>query len=506
MVALVVERALHDVGGVALEFGVEVLVHREAPDTLAALAARPLQPVVQLGTVGERTGVAVCQRSHARACQRREIEHEARLGARGQRERVGQHHAALGVAVHDLDRDAVERAHDFLRPVRVGPDLVLGEREPALDRIRRFESRQCEQRADRDRAALHVAVHRVHAAVGLEVDAARVEADAFAHERDAARILPCPRGAGTLRRIRKPHDASAAVRVGPGYGCEGAGTHAFELVDADELERPAFAPRQLPQCGPIGDRIEHVRRQRRQPAREVVARRGRGAAFVDGGGAVIDADAGEGAGRRGFGFLLGHRCRVREKRAQQGLERCGACAGRDELAGVQVHPGDAGLQHFAGQLAGQLQPLEPGGTRFGEADHDQGLAAIGQPADQDGRVLAAALLGLQQFSPQGRLWQRVDGFALRSGFFEQDDGAVGTGQRVVRQRERLRRDVDIQLGRNDFLHGENLDPDRLGPDHSRHAFCVQRAGRNARSGAGRMLTGRAGQSITSARRRRVPPG
>ena len=47
VVALVVERALQDVGGGALEFRVEILVHREAPDALAAVAARPLQPVVQ---------------------------------------------------------------------------------------------------------------------------------------------------------------------------------------------------------------------------------------------------------------------------------------------------------------------------------------------------------------------------------------------------------------------------------------------------------------------------
>ena len=106
------------------------------------------------------------------------------LLARRERERVGEHHAAFGVAVHDLDGDAVRRAHDILRAVGARADLVLRDGEPAVDRDRQPAAREREQRAERDRAALHVAVHQVHAAVRLQVDAAGVEADALADQRE----------------------------------------------------------------------------------------------------------------------------------------------------------------------------------------------------------------------------------------------------------------------------------------------------------------------------------
>ena len=121
---------------------------------------------MQRRAIRECTRVALGNRVDARAGERSEIEHERRLLPRGERQRVGQHHASLGIAVHDLDRDAVRSADDFLRPVRDGSDLVLGDREPAVDSVWRAEPRQGEQRAERDGAALHVAVHQVHAACG----------------------------------------------------------------------------------------------------------------------------------------------------------------------------------------------------------------------------------------------------------------------------------------------------------------------------------------------------
>ena len=190
-------------------------------------------------------------------------------------------------------------------------------------------------------------------------------------------------------------------------------------------------------------------------------------------------------------------------RASSAAVRAPAAANSPACRCTRAMPGCSTSRASLPASSSRSNPLAPG---LAKPTTTRVWLRFGSRLTRMGVSCAAALLGLQQFSPQGRLRQRVDGFVLPAGFFEQDDGAVGTGERVVRQRQRLRRDVDFQLGRNDFLHGENLDPDRLEPDHSRHAFCVQRAGRIARSGAGRMLTGRAGQSITTARRRQVPPG
>jgi hypothetical protein len=107
---------------------------------------------------------------------------------RGERKRIGEHHAALGIAVRDLDGYAVRGAHDFLRPERARTDLVFGDREPAINVVRSAQLTECEQRADRDGAALHVRVHVVHALVRFEIDAAGIETDAFADEREPSRL------------------------------------------------------------------------------------------------------------------------------------------------------------------------------------------------------------------------------------------------------------------------------------------------------------------------------
>ena len=191
VIALALECALQHVGDRALEVAVEVLVHRKAPDPLAARAADALQIIVQLRAVRERAAVALGERVDAGARQRCEVEQQGRALARGERERVGQHHAALGVAVHDLDGDAVQRADHILRPVGARADLVLRDCEPAVDFDPHAAPRQREQGPDGDRAALHVAMHQVHAAVGLEINAARCRSR-------------CPCRRGPSRRAMRP--------------------------------------------------------------------------------------------------------------------------------------------------------------------------------------------------------------------------------------------------------------------------------------------------------------
>ncbi len=206
VITLAFEPALQHIGDGALEIAVEILVHREAPDPLAARTADALQVLVHLGPVGECAAVALGERVDTGARQRREVEHQRRALARRERERVGQHHSALGVAVHDLYGHAVERADHLLRTISARADLVLRDCEPAIDLERHPAPRERKQCSDRDGAALHVAVHQVHAAVRLEIHPARVETDALADECEASRDAPS-------RPVSQPDDAGRAMVI-----------------------------------------------------------------------------------------------------------------------------------------------------------------------------------------------------------------------------------------------------------------------------------------------------
>jgi len=93
VVALRLDGALQHVGDRALELVVEVLVHRKAPDALAARAAGRLDRLVQVAPVGERAAVPIGDCIYAGTGQRREVQQQRRLLARRQRQRVGQNHA-----------------------------------------------------------------------------------------------------------------------------------------------------------------------------------------------------------------------------------------------------------------------------------------------------------------------------------------------------------------------------------------------------------------------------
>ena len=98
---------VHEVGRVAVERLGVVGVQRQAPDGLAGRRRRgaDLRGPVVVG--GEQAGVGVAQRDDDRAGQRGDVDEP--LGALVDRVRqaVGQHEAALGVGVDDLDRRAV---------------------------------------------------------------------------------------------------------------------------------------------------------------------------------------------------------------------------------------------------------------------------------------------------------------------------------------------------------------------------------------------------------------
>ena len=145
-----------------------------------------------------------------------EVQDQCRVLAAGQRQGVGQHHAALGVGVLDLDGGAVAGGDDVVRLVGAAADVVFRQRQPAVNGVFCTAAAQRQQGAECHRAALHVLVHAVHVFRRLDVDAAGVEADALADQCQAI-------AAAALRPVFQVDDAGVLRRAGLAHGQEGAG-------------------------------------------------------------------------------------------------------------------------------------------------------------------------------------------------------------------------------------------------------------------------------------------
>jgi hypothetical protein len=87
--------------------------------------------------------------------------------------------------------------------------------------------RQRDQSGEGDRAAGHVDMHVEHGAVCLEVDAAGVEQDALAHQRDVGRGGRAA-GARFAAAPAQPGDAGGACGVAARHGQKGAGAQALQ--------------------------------------------------------------------------------------------------------------------------------------------------------------------------------------------------------------------------------------------------------------------------------------
>ena len=124
MVGLAVERTLLDVGDLAVERAVVIVVLRERAHALARRPSRRHGLRSEFIAGRENAAVAVAQRDVHAAGQRRVIDDEVRLAACSQCQRIGQHHAPFGVGVHDFDGGAVQRAHDFVLMVSTRTDVV----------------------------------------------------------------------------------------------------------------------------------------------------------------------------------------------------------------------------------------------------------------------------------------------------------------------------------------------------------------------------------------------
>ena len=211
-----------------------------------------------------------------------------------------------------------------------------------------------------------------------------------------------------------------------------------------EAERPAFAAREVPERAPVGRAVELVRRQGRQPAREVIAL-GHGAAIGEFPGARAATPRGpQVAGRRRLGFPLRHRRGGREQRAHERLAPVAGLAAR-EPGDVALQPRHAALEDLPRKLAGEVQALEGARARLRETDRDQRVPRVRKAGGQHrrGRVLPGRAVERQ---PQVRVGQaRERPLGLRR--VQQEDRAVGISRpRTRRSRPRGRETSTFSSG------------------------------------------------------------
>ena len=110
----------------------------------------------------------------------------------GERERIGKHQPAFRIGIADLDGQALARAIDVERPERRARDGILDRRDQNAQPHRQLAVHDHVRERERRRGAAHVLLHDQHRGRRLEVEAAGVEADALADQRDLRRRRIAP--------------------------------------------------------------------------------------------------------------------------------------------------------------------------------------------------------------------------------------------------------------------------------------------------------------------------
>ena len=263
VIGLAVERALLDVGHRAVEGAVVIIIHRKHAHALTGHGARGHGARRPRRGRREYAAVAAAQRDMHGAGQRRKINDHARFGARRQRQRVGQHHAALGIGMHDFDGGAVQRGDNVVLFVGARTDVVLRQRQPAVDVDLEFCRRRRSEYAQRHRRTVHVFMHALHVARRLQVVAAGVETDAFADQRHGF--------FGTPRPVAQPHDGRVVLVAALRHRAERAGAHFAQTPEVVFFACPAVLFGEHLHPFAVCARRQFVRRQHGQLAAQHIA-------------------------------------------------------------------------------------------------------------------------------------------------------------------------------------------------------------------------------------------
>ena len=97
-------------------------------------------------------------------------------------EGVGEHEAALGIGVADLDRRAVAGADDIARAKGIAGDAVLGHRQEHTQGNGQLRRHDHIGKRERRCGTAHVLFHERHGIARLEVEPAGIETNALADD------------------------------------------------------------------------------------------------------------------------------------------------------------------------------------------------------------------------------------------------------------------------------------------------------------------------------------
>ena len=167
-------------GGV--DEGLVLLDERHAPVGLVVALAGGQEGGDQFLVVAEERRQVGAQGDAGGAGQGGEVDQARGTQLARQGEAVGQEQATLGVGVTDLDREAGVGADHVARAEGVGADGVLGAGDDREEGHLAAEATEGVQGAEHGAGAAHVLAHELHAAGGLDAQAARVEDHALADD------------------------------------------------------------------------------------------------------------------------------------------------------------------------------------------------------------------------------------------------------------------------------------------------------------------------------------
>ena len=208
-----------EIGDVGGEHLLIMLPERHPPQRVGNLLALRQQRVGERVVIGEQGGKVGAERDPRGAGQGGEIEDQLGLLLGRAGERVGEDQPPLRVGIADLDGEPLAALQDVAGPEGVAGDGILDRRDDQVQADRQAAEHDQAGEGERVRGAAHVLLHQPHARRRLEVEPARIEADALADDRDPRMAPVAP------FQLDQPRRAAGA------RGAADRGDHRIALVE-----------------------------------------------------------------------------------------------------------------------------------------------------------------------------------------------------------------------------------------------------------------------------------